>query len=342
MKKYLSILVGLIMILGVVPVYAANEVTVGPETQILVSDYTLVVSGVDRTIDSLTVTDSNFTVSLAPGANFSVVSNDKRKFSYTVGTGVTVGLRCTGDSYVSFAASSDNAAAVSVIVTPSTTETCDGTTTTATTVTGSTSGGGGSGGGNNPNANIFAQTQTTVQAQVSPVTETITTTTVVPSATSVSTYKFTKALVYGSESVGVTELQERLTSEGVYSGPVTGYFGPLTLAAVKKYQEKEGIATSGQAGYGNVGPLTRAELNTSAQVSASASVSAPVSVSVSAPTSQSGILQSISQFRLQIRVFEDAQTLIPSSNTQGIANVEVHIEGLRNQLLQTINQYLGQ
>lgn len=55
----------------------------------------------------------------------------------------------------------------------------------------------------------------------------------------------------------VTQLQNRLTAEGVYSGPITGYFGQFTLTAVKAYQKKEGIVPVS----GLVGPLTRAQLN---------------------------------------------------------------------------------
>ena len=45
------------------------------------------------------------------------------------------------------------------------------------------------------------------------------------------------------------------------NGLITGYFGPATLAAVKKFQVKYGIASSGNPGYGLVGPKTRAKLN---------------------------------------------------------------------------------
>ena len=69
-------------------------------------------------------------------------------------------------------------------------------------------------------------------------------------------YKFYNPLVYGDKGDEVTELQNRLTAEGVYSGPVTGYFGSLTEAAVKKYQTMHGLTP-----LGNVGPGTRAELN---------------------------------------------------------------------------------
>jgi N-acetylmuramoyl-L-alanine amidase len=67
---------------------------------------------------------------------------------------------------------------------------------------------------------------------------------------------FTRSLQHGSTGDEVTKLQERLTAEGVYSGPVTGYFGPLTEAAVTAYQEAKGIEKVGV-----VGPKTRAELN---------------------------------------------------------------------------------
>ena len=69
-------------------------------------------------------------------------------------------------------------------------------------------------------------------------------------------YKFYNPLNLGSQNADVTALQERLTSEGVYSGPVTGYYGALTEAAVKKYQGLHGLSQ-----LGNVGPATRALLN---------------------------------------------------------------------------------
>jgi len=80
-------------------------------------------------------------------------------------------------------------------------------------------------------------------------------------SSSILSYKFYDPLKFGSTGSDVIALQERLTAEDVYSGPITGYYGSLTQAAVKKYQEKYGIAIAGQAGYGNVGPLTRATLN---------------------------------------------------------------------------------
>jgi hypothetical protein len=71
-----------------------------------------------------------------------------------------------------------------------------------------------------------------------------------------SAYNFTLNLSLGSTGNDVTELQNHLTTEGVYTGPITGYFGPLTGAGVKAYQLKYGIEQ-----VGIVGPATRARLN---------------------------------------------------------------------------------
>ncbi|HCB35257.1 MAG: hypothetical protein A2W52_03180 [Candidatus Taylorbacteria bacterium RIFCSPHIGHO2_02_49_25] len=63
-----------------------------------------------------------------------------------------------------------------------------------------------------------------------------------------------RRLVVGSTGSDVAALQVFL---GVES---TGFFGPLTRAAVQSFQEKYGIAADGDPGYGDVGPMTRAKL----------------------------------------------------------------------------------
>jgi len=74
---------------------------------------------------------------------------------------------------------------------------------------------------------------------------------------------FTVRLSYGATSNEVTRLQTLLASDPtVYpEGLVTGYFGKLTRQAVQKFQEKYGVATAAAAGYGSVGPMTRAMLS---------------------------------------------------------------------------------
>ncbi len=69
-------------------------------------------------------------------------------------------------------------------------------------------------------------------------------------------YDFTTLLNYGTTSDAVTALQEQLTRDGIYTGPITGYYGDLTTAAVEAFQSRHGIPSVGY-----VGPATRAALN---------------------------------------------------------------------------------
>jgi peptidoglycan hydrolase-like protein with peptidoglycan-binding domain len=74
-----------------------------------------------------------------------------------------------------------------------------------------------------------------------------------------ATYHFTQNLSVGARGAEVTALQQFLI-DGGYSIPAgaTGYFGAQTRAAVIAFQKARGVAQ-----VGNVGPLTRAELNKS-------------------------------------------------------------------------------
>ena len=76
------------------------------------------------------------------------------------------------------------------------------------------------------------------------------------SASSGTSSSFTELLTVGSEDAQVTALQNRLTTLGFYSGPVTGFYGSLTEQAVMKYQTAHGIEATGE-----VGPATRTALN---------------------------------------------------------------------------------
>lgn len=71
---------------------------------------------------------------------------------------------------------------------------------------------------------------------------------------------------------GVSKLQQFLGQDSsVYpSGLVTGYFGPMTEAAVQRWQAAHGVVSSGSAdttGYGYVGPKTRAAMSCGGQTS---------------------------------------------------------------------------
>lgn len=71
-----------------------------------------------------------------------------------------------------------------------------------------------------------------------------------------SSFIFNSTLRKGIRGAAVRELQKRLTAEGFYGREITGYFGPVTEAALKAYQRAWKIPATGV-----LGPLTRAQLN---------------------------------------------------------------------------------
>lgn len=77
-------------------------------------------------------------------------------------------------------------------------------------------------------------------------------------ATAAVPHKFSAPLWRGIKHADVTALQKFLAQDAsIYpEGLVTGYFGPVSEAAVKRFQKKHGIIQTG-----TVGPLTRAKLN---------------------------------------------------------------------------------
>jgi D-alanyl-D-alanine endopeptidase (penicillin-binding protein 7) len=64
-----------------------------------------------------------------------------------------------------------------------------------------------------------------------------------------------RSLALGANGDDVRWVQEALQVK-----PLSGYFGPVTRAAVQNFQVAHGIAKSGNLGYGVVGPATRAKL----------------------------------------------------------------------------------
>ncbi|MDP3784688.1 MAG: peptidoglycan-binding protein [bacterium] len=79
-------------------------------------------------------------------------------------------------------------------------------------------------------------------------------------------FRFTAKLGNGSRGEEVGALQTILAKDpAIYpEGLVTGYFGPLTEAAVRRFQAKYSIVNSGDpqsTGFGLVGPKTRSKLD---------------------------------------------------------------------------------
>ncbi len=88
-------------------------------------------------------------------------------------------------------------------------------------------------------------------------TGTVTTTSTGGEVLGASTYNFSASLSYGATGADINALQQVLIDAGYLKiAAPTGWFGPMTQAAVKLYQQRHGIPATGF-----VGPLTLAALN---------------------------------------------------------------------------------
>jgi peptidoglycan hydrolase-like protein with peptidoglycan-binding domain len=82
----------------------------------------------------------------------------------------------------------------------------------------------------------------------------------------ISSAAINQNLSYGISSSAVTDLQNFLTTQGFYKGPITGNFFSLTRKAVVAYQSSLGIPDTGF-----VGALTRAAINNALSEASSSS-----------------------------------------------------------------------
>jgi peptidoglycan hydrolase-like protein with peptidoglycan-binding domain len=78
---------------------------------------------------------------------------------------------------------------------------------------------------------------------------------ILPSAVFAAT--FNHNLSYGTTGTDVSELQQFLKDEGLYSGSITPTFGPATQSALIAFQKQENITPAN----GYFGPTTRADAN---------------------------------------------------------------------------------
>lgn len=76
----------------------------------------------------------------------------------------------------------------------------------------------------------------------------------------------------GNSGQAVVELQNRLRALGIYAGPVTGFYGTLTQAAVRDFQQARGLGVTGIADTSTLVALQ----GTSGDIASATPVSAPV------------------------------------------------------------------
>lgn len=199
------------------------------------SDFTINVTGINVIPDTFTGSTTPTAVNLDPGA-YSVVNTTAIPTGYT---SVTQG-DCSGN--ISYDENKTCTITISADVIPP--------------AGGGNGGGNGGGGGGSSGGGSSSGSSGFTNPSIPSNSTSTTAATTTPQVLGATTFKFLKNLSFGMRNTDVNELQKRLTSEGVYKGPVTGYFGSLTEVGVKAYQAKNNIEQVGL-----VGPKTRAKLN---------------------------------------------------------------------------------
>ncbi|MFA6459340.1 MAG: peptidoglycan-binding domain-containing protein [Candidatus Paceibacterota bacterium] len=259
--KYIKILLVGSLLLPVIAFAAFDDVGITTDAVINVGAYSLNISGSTAAIESITVNDSNFTVTLAAGSAITVYSSSFNDLS-TDAAGATVVDTCNATAS-SINLTYAGAGSVTHTITPSS-GICGptGVSTPASSNTSSSSGGGSGG-------YYVAPTPTPSVSLAQPANCpagmicTATATTGVGGVTS-GLKLFTKTLAFGIADIDVRALQVFLNTHGFViansgsgsPGNETSYFGNGTKAALVKYQ-----ASVGLPGTGFFGPLTIAKVN---------------------------------------------------------------------------------
>ncbi len=268
MRSKLSIIIIVGALILPVSTYAAGtDVTLTTDAIIQVGAHTLNVSGSSATLQSMTVNDNGtLGVTLASGSSINISSPDLYQLSVDTTSGVTVTCNSSASSLaITYSGVS------TVTITPSATKCVD-----APIIPVATSHSGSSASASTLRALGLSQLITPntpgYDGQVTPtvpgcpkgmVCSPINSQTTPPSlqgapasqSNAPGTAIFTRNLTYKSTGSDVTTLQSILNREGFLKVSPTGYYGPLTVSAVRAYQKAHNIPTTG-----TVGPMTKAAL----------------------------------------------------------------------------------
>ena len=250
MKKFLATFAAAVVLLPSITLAAFNDVTLTTSTMLSVGGYTLNITGSSAAIQSIVVNASNFSVALSSGSSIQVTSPTYQQLSVDVGTFTSSNTCATNASVLTL---SSSGASGTVTVTPQAT--------VCSTVASASGGGngpivgsyGGGGSGSSPSANISSSVKATSTAPISTV------------AAHQVTYQFIKDLKLGKTDSSVQKLQQFLNAHGftiAATGPgshgkESTYFGNATRAALIKFQKTRSITPAS----GFFGPITRAAVN---------------------------------------------------------------------------------
>ncbi len=271
MSRYFPSLFAAILLLFPAFAFAAfNDVTLTTDTVITAGGVSMNVSSSNATIESITVGASSFDVVLQSGSSIKVEVPSKRALSHNALASLVAENTC--NSTASALAFSATGTSATITITPLST-TCGVSDSSSSTSAGS----GGLAAASGGIVGLFGKVNQQQDSQLltTPGGQS-------PQGTQGSVV-FTKTLRLGASGDEVRKLQEFLARDkDIYpEGRVTGYFGALTREAVQRFQTKYGIVSQGTeqtAGYGLVGPKTRAKI---AEVSGSVESSFPAPAGVS-------------------------------------------------------------
>lgn len=211
--------------------------------------------GTDSTngVVSITPSADDISVTLDPGQFVRLTTTDRKEVSLSDSSGLTLSSDCDSTNYIIRIEVPSTGSQRTFTITPTST-TC----TTGGGGGGSSTGSGGGGGGGGGGISLPSSSAVSVSTPA-PVSSVTATPAPVPAPASVSTASavFAKDLAFGALGGDVSRLQELLAADkSIYpEGLVTGYFGSLTVKAVRAFQAKYGISQVGR-----VGPQTRAKL----------------------------------------------------------------------------------
>lgn len=281
-KKYLLSL-AISVALPLLALAAFNDVQIASDVDTVISlnGVSLIVSsGKTAVVESIEVSDSSFSVVMPVNSYLRVTLASRRVLSVTNNGTVDVTATCS-DSQSAYKLENPATGSSQTVTVDLTSNTCN----VSGGGGGSSGGGGGGGGGYTPIPTVAAKpaTPATPAVPATPsVSPAVPATPATPATPALSA--LTRVLAKGSVGADVLILQKilnmsadtRVAASGPGSpGSETTLLGPATLRAVQKFQEKYGIAKSGDSGYGTIGPKTRAKLNEIGQGAKETAMPAP-------------------------------------------------------------------
>lgn len=304
-KVFTTLLVSLVLPLIAFAAFNDVQFSSGMNMVITVAGSDLQFTTYDGNVQDFQVAAGSVTFTMAPGSTVSLSSADRKTFTYQVSKTIVTATCTDTASILGLSLASSQPNNETVVVTP-TGNTC--------TIPGTSGGGGGGGGGSSESATPATPSPApSVPAMPSPAVASVVATVPASSVAQLSPVAqlvspvFNKDLQLGSKGDDVKRLQELLKSDkDVYpEGQVTGYIGPLTKAAIIKFQLKYGVIKSNkEQGAGRIGPKTRAKIKEVFEGSSpKPSTEAPAASTPSSNASQSAK----DQLQLLLKQVQDLQ-----------------------------------